>query len=108
MDESNDRVKQINDKCPFCIIGTLQYKGEFYPYTDEHLSCNECDGTYTLNYKPLWTEDVQSLANDMLDVMEKDFEKRGIVLSNEKIDEVYKKLTDFLDYFSTGDYKRHL
>ena len=97
-------MEQISDICPHCNKGILQYIWASFPYNEEHLKCNKCDSTYNIHYKQMWTEDIQNLAGNMLDVLEIEFKKRDMKLSDNKNDELYNKLLLILEEFSTGDY----
>lgn len=101
-------IKNIGDKCTNCNKGILQFISEHYPYNISHLKCNNCDSTFTLKYKPLWSEDKNSLNSDMISLVEKEFKVRGINFSDEKSDELCDLLDCFLEQFSTGDYRRQL
>ena len=110
----NTEINQIGDICPQCNKQKLVYVGEGFPYTDEYLWCSEnyekeigCNSTFSIKYKQIWTEDVNGIACDMHDVLEKEFKERGMKLTNEKSDEIYEKLQNILEEFSTGDYKHH-
>ncbi len=100
-------MTQIGDTCSHCNEGTLVYRYEYYPYTHEHLECSTCNSTYNIKYKQMWTEDVNGLACDMMDKVEEEFKKRKMKLTSKKSDEMYSKLQDMLEQFSTGDYKSH-
>ena len=111
MSDKINHLNQINDKCPHCPEdnkGFLHYRNEYYPYNIEHLSCNKCESVFTLNYKPLWYEDKISLTCDMIEVLENEFKKRKIEFPNNKNDELFELLTDFLEEFTTGEYKNHM
>ena len=101
-------LNQINDICSHCKEGILQYICAYFPYSEEHLKCNKCDSTYNIKYKQMWTEDIQNLAGNMLDVLEEDFENRGMKLTVSKENELYNKLQDLLEEFSTGDFKNQI
>jgi len=100
-------MNKINDTCPHCKNGFLQFINEYYPYNIDHLKCNKCDSTYTLNYKPLWSEDKISLNCSMMNLLEEEFAKRKMEISGEKLDELYNFIDVFLEQFSTGDYRQH-
>ena len=100
-------VNQINDICPHCGKDVLHYREPPYPY-DSYLSCLTCDSTYLLKYNPLWTEDVNNIGCDMMDIIEKEFKDRGIILSDVKSDELYDKIRDFLDSYSVGYYRNQM
>ena len=103
----NTEINQIGDICPQCNEDKLKYMYEYFPYTDEHLWCEECNSTFNIKYKQMWTEDINGLACDMHDVLEAKFKERGMKLTNEKSDEIYEKIQNILEEFSTGDYKHH-
>jgi hypothetical protein len=56
----------------------------------------------------MYTEDVQNISGDMLDIMLEKFEERGMCISTKKEDELYDALNDLVEQFSTGDYRNHL
>jgi len=109
--EMKNRKLQLNDKCPNCIknnmdkIGRLVYMYEYFPYSDEHLWCENCNSTYSLNHKVLWQEDINSICCDMIDALEKRLNEAGMVLSDSDI--IYDKIIELIENFGTGDYKNH-
>jgi hypothetical protein len=108
-----NRKPQINDSCPNCIknklekIGKLQYVGGNFPYTDEYLWCNNCNSTYSVNHKVLWQEDINSIACDMIDALEKRMKEVGMVLDDDKSDILFDNIIEIIDEFGTGDYRNH-
>ena len=108
----NEDIIQIGDICPHCKKHKLVYAHSYYPYSDEHLICygkagDGCNSTYLIKYKQMWTEEINGLSCDMMDVLEATFEKRGMKLTSEKSDELYEKLQEMLEEFGTGDYRNH-
>ena len=104
----NKEINQVGDICPQCNKDKLVYVGESRPYSDEYLLCyNGCNSTFLIKYKQMWTEEINALACDMHDVLEKKFKERDTKLTTEKSDELYEKLNDMLEEFGTGDYRNH-
>ena len=107
MSELNAEINQVGDICPNCSKSKLVYINGSYPSSEEYLWCKECSSKFSIKYKQMWTEDINSLACDMYDTMESEFKKRGMKLSNKKSDELYEKIQDLLEEFGTGDYKNY-
>jgi len=103
----NAEINQVGDICSTCNKNKLVYVRDTYPYSEEYLWCKECNSTYNIKYKQMWTEDINSLACDMYDTMKSEFKKRGMKLTNKKSDELYEKIQDLLEEFGTGDYKNY-
>jgi len=46
----DERYHHINDICPDCKLGTLEFITAVFPWSTEHLQCSRdaCQGTYVL------------------------------------------------------------
>jgi uncharacterized protein YbaR (Trm112 family) len=102
-----NRKPQLNDICPNCKIGKLQYMYEHFPYSDEHLWCENCNSAYSLNHKVLWQEDLNSLTCDIIDFIEEKINKHGIVLSDENSDKMFDKIVDAIGVLGIEEYRNH-
>jgi transcription elongation factor Elf1 len=100
-------MEQINDICPHCKNKKLQYCYKNEPYTLEHLQCPECDSTYNIKYSQMWMEDVNNLAGDTCDYIEKRMEDRGMHLRDDVSDEIFDAIHIIMEKYSTQDYKNH-
>lgn len=38
----------IKSECPICLNGKIKYMTEQYPYSEEHLYCNNCNSTFNI------------------------------------------------------------
>jgi len=110
----SDKFLQIGDLCPQCKSQKLVYVGSNAPYSEEYLWCSEdyetgigCNSTFSIKYKQMWAEDVNSLTVKLIDVIEDEFKKRNMTLSDEKSDELFDNFQEMLEQFSTGDYKNY-
>lgn len=103
----NIKTNQIGDICPHCGKGKLVYVSGSFPYSEEYLWCKDCNSTFNIKYKQMWTEDINSLACDMHDTMENEFKKRDMKLTNKKSNELYEKIQNLLEEFGTGDYRNY-
>jgi CheY-like chemotaxis protein len=107
-DTKEKKMEMIGNICPHCNDGVLTLMRENFPYTIDHLSCSSCSSTYNLKYKPLMLEDVNGIASEVCDlVSEKLIVNHDINISNPKEDDLFDLICNFLDGYSTGDYRNH-
>ena len=94
--------------CPNCKEGKLIYTYGNELYSDSFLSCPNCDSTYAIKYKQMFLEDVWHISGEMMDVLLKEFEYRGMCIDQKTEDSLFKKISDMIEVFSTGEYKNHI
>ena len=108
-DKTELELIQIGEKCPHCKNedSALKYIGNSSPFSDEHLWCDKCNSTFLIKYKQMWQEDINGLTVNLIDVIEEEFKKRGMVLTDEKSDILFDEFVDLLDKFGAGDYRNY-
>jgi hypothetical protein len=41
-------MEKVNETCPNCNEGILEFVPENFPFTTDHLQCNLCDSTFSI------------------------------------------------------------